>query len=435
MSFSSRIKAKQRIMAAQNQGRATLHLDNLDLTSKDLEKLVPFIAKTIPNITNLSLDNNQLHLLPDNITNLRQLRWLNLTNNILQSLPDSIGNLTTLYFLNLDGNCIIKLPDSIENLRNLGVLGLNNNNLVSVPASITRLLHLSYAPLSRNPLSLQSLLNINALPNSQEIFHLDLEHKDTLNRISDITSPEVLNIAQSVAEAYPNTSIEEFNTFFLRLSTDQVLGIGTYRLPLHEVGVGLDAEGNLSNELALKDTYMTLSELLEKTTQIIETVGLTTTKAFDLVKNKPEYLQGILDFGLSEEEIIQIGSIENIKAIYLKINEKIIERAYSENFEELDLGNLTAEEKAYARAAFYEIMGDYSPQLVASSNGNTKKPNQSNTPLAALPSLHNQANNTHHDKGGLGGLITPTNSSLLGNSDLHKRPIAKAVSPPRPAVG
>ena len=317
------VEAEQKIREEKERGGGNLTLDNLGLTSKDLAQLIPIINQELPNLTDLSLDNNIIESLPDsigslsnlyylylsnnnitivpdsieNLSNLRylylnnnnittlpdtignlsNLKWLDLDNNNITIVPDSIGNLSNLKWLNLDNNKIKFVPDSIGNLSNLNQLNLNNNNLESlhdsignhdnlivlflnnnnftiVPEAIANLPYLRNMVLSENPLSLESLLTISAINNSQKIFHLNQEHRDTLNQILEQPSTGVKNIARSIANDYPATSISEFNTLYHNLSTYQILGISEFELPLSELGIGLDSNGNLSNQLTLRIT-------------------------------------------------------------------------------------------------------------------------------------------------------------------------------------
>ena len=294
------VEAEQKIREEKERGGGNLTLDNLGLTSKDLAQLIPIINQELPNLTDLSLDNNiieslpdsigslsnlyylylsnnNITIVPDSIENLSNLRYLYLNNNNITTLPDTIGNLSNLKWLDLDNNNITIVPDSIGNLSNLNQLNLNNNNLESlhdsignhdnlivlflnnnnftiVPEAIANLPYLRNMVLSENPLSLESLLTISAINNSQKIFHLNQEHRDTLNQILEQPSTGVKNIARSIANDYPATSISEFNTLYHNLSTYQILGISEFELPLSELGIGLDSNGNLSNQLTLRIT-------------------------------------------------------------------------------------------------------------------------------------------------------------------------------------
>lgn len=75
----------------------------------------------------LNLNSKGLDNLTENITDLRDLRYLFLENNQLTSLPDTIGNLTNLHYLNIGGNRIDRLPENIVNLSKLRGLWLVDN--------------------------------------------------------------------------------------------------------------------------------------------------------------------------------------------------------------------------------------------------------------------------------------------------------------------
>ena len=64
---------------------------------------------------------------------------LDLSMNELQILPPEIGNLTNLKYINLGYNYLCGLPPEIGNLTNLENLKINNNNLYSLPPEICNL--------------------------------------------------------------------------------------------------------------------------------------------------------------------------------------------------------------------------------------------------------------------------------------------------------
>ena len=84
----------------------------------------------------LSLDHNNLTVLPAEIGFLTALENLTLHDNFLAELPAEIGFLTALQQLRLDRNRLRTLPDSIGNLACLTALHLDGNSLVALPASL-----------------------------------------------------------------------------------------------------------------------------------------------------------------------------------------------------------------------------------------------------------------------------------------------------------
>ena len=135
---SKKIKdeVEQKIKKSEYLGGLSLDLNGLDLRTQDLEKLIPVIKERLPKLKQLFLANNKLKSLPDNIGRLSKLKLLYLRNNNLKNLPSNI----------------IKTLTNITNVS-----------------------------LSKNPLSLETLLKIDALKNSK-IFDLDQEQKEQLNQ-------------------------------------------------------------------------------------------------------------------------------------------------------------------------------------------------------------------------------------------------------------
>ncbi len=100
----------------------------------------------------LFLHDNEITILPQEITSLINLRHLQLSNNLIDSFPLNTGNLTNLYHLDLANNKIINCPFEIGTLRNLRYLDLSNNQLENLPAEIGNLKALEVLKLSNNKL-------------------------------------------------------------------------------------------------------------------------------------------------------------------------------------------------------------------------------------------------------------------------------------------
>lgn len=81
-------------------------LDFLELTPEDLELMIPIIAKKLPKLKYLSLNNN---------------------NNI-RSLPYNIEELKNLKILSVQGCNLETLPESLKNNNNLEIIGLPIDN-------------------------------------------------------------------------------------------------------------------------------------------------------------------------------------------------------------------------------------------------------------------------------------------------------------------
>lgn len=100
----------------------------------------------------LNLSGNQFTTLPDQLTQLVELRHLYMGGNLLTELPDCVGNMLSLEALYLGGNQLEELPASLGRLWRLHSLGLNGNRLASVPASLADLRSLCSLALHDNRL-------------------------------------------------------------------------------------------------------------------------------------------------------------------------------------------------------------------------------------------------------------------------------------------
>ena len=87
-------------------------------------------------LRDLSLDHNQLTLLPAEIGCLLALECLSLHDNSLTVLPDELGCLVNLQQLRLDRNRLCTLPVTISNLKTLSVLHLDGNYFETLPTEI-----------------------------------------------------------------------------------------------------------------------------------------------------------------------------------------------------------------------------------------------------------------------------------------------------------
>ncbi|MGF1637344.1 MAG: COR domain-containing protein [Cyclobacteriaceae bacterium] len=95
---------------------------------------------------------NNLHYLPPQICQLKNLKELYLPHNLLSTLPDCLTELSQLQVLILTGNCFNNLPAAILDLKNLQLLYLTSNEISHLPEEIARLSNLKRLYLSRNRL-------------------------------------------------------------------------------------------------------------------------------------------------------------------------------------------------------------------------------------------------------------------------------------------
>jgi len=124
----------------------------LSLNNNQIKILPPEIG-SLTNLQTLSLNNNQIKSLPSEVGNLIQLRNLWIDNNRMETLPPEIGNLRNLRELWLDRNKITSLPPEIGKLGELRTVYLSNNQITSLPPEIGNLTNLRELSLYNNPIT------------------------------------------------------------------------------------------------------------------------------------------------------------------------------------------------------------------------------------------------------------------------------------------
>jgi Leucine-rich repeat (LRR) protein len=153
----------------------SISLDDNQLT------LLPESIGNLINLQAIILDDNQLTSLPESIGNLTNLKHIILYENQLTSLPESIGNLTNLKEMQFNNsNQLTTLPDSIGSLQNLARIHLSNNRLTSLPDSIGNLTKLKYLNIANNRLTTLP----DSIGNLQELEYLNIA-KNRLTSLPD----------------------------------------------------------------------------------------------------------------------------------------------------------------------------------------------------------------------------------------------------------
>lgn len=81
------------------------------------------------------------------------LRWLTLTDNCIETLPDEIGRCSQLQKLLLAGNRLQRLPDSLADCGRLELLRIAANRLTALPDWLLEMPKLSWLAFGGNPFS------------------------------------------------------------------------------------------------------------------------------------------------------------------------------------------------------------------------------------------------------------------------------------------
>jgi hypothetical protein len=87
----------------------------------------------------LDMNNLQLQVVPEELTELENIRSLILSGNVLSELPPFMYEWSSLVILDISYNAISCLPSTIENWTSLERLDVSHNRLVSLPTSLVKL--------------------------------------------------------------------------------------------------------------------------------------------------------------------------------------------------------------------------------------------------------------------------------------------------------
>jgi len=112
-------------------------------------------------LTELTIANSDLTVLPESLGELHHLQRLFCRFSSLRSLPESIGQLHQLKKLYCIDNQLQTFPESIGQLKNLQLLDCSNNQLETLPQSLGQLRQLKYLHCSDNQLrALEAVLKL-----------------------------------------------------------------------------------------------------------------------------------------------------------------------------------------------------------------------------------------------------------------------------------
>ncbi|KAI5638181.1 leucine rich repeat domain-containing protein [Phthorimaea operculella] len=118
------------------------------LTNESLPK--SFTATST--LRELNLSGNQMNFFPEQVLELKSIKYLYLGGNFIQKIPNEIWKLSCLQILSLGGNQISEVPESVGSLTSLQALVLSDNYIEQLPASIAHLNQLRSLLLHKNRL-------------------------------------------------------------------------------------------------------------------------------------------------------------------------------------------------------------------------------------------------------------------------------------------
>jgi len=165
------------------------NLKNLKYLNLDFNyiKDIPSWIIELSNLELISLGNNNLNTLPSDLSYLKQLKILYLNNNYFKTFPDCLVHIATLEDLNLSYNYLMDLPSNISNLKNLNRFSIEANLFAELPRQLLTLSNLEILNVGSNRIRIFSFCNAN-------LVSLDLGGNEIENVDSDINRYRRLNI-------------------------------------------------------------------------------------------------------------------------------------------------------------------------------------------------------------------------------------------------
>ncbi|MEL0609056.1 leucine-rich repeat-containing protein kinase family protein [Vibrio echinoideorum] len=187
--------------------------------SNNLFTHLPDVLGTLPKLEMVGFKTNQIKTVSEQSLPV-QLRWLILTDNAIEVLPHSLGERPRLQKLALAGNKIRVLPESMENLSSLELVRLSANQLTEFPEFLIKLPKLAWLAFAGNPFCKHpsSLDSVPAV--SSQCYSLNqvlgqgasgvISHANWLN--SDFDFPQEVAVkvfkGEVTSDGYPHDELE-----------------------------------------------------------------------------------------------------------------------------------------------------------------------------------------------------------------------------------
>lgn len=175
------------------------------------------ICSHLKNIKNLSLPNNKIKVIPNEIKNLVHLKKLDFSKNKIVVFSKELCELKNLEDLQLNENNIEFLPVEIENLSNLDFLYLSSNKIKILPKQFWSLTKLSYLYLNANPL-ISIPCDIKNLTNLQKF----LVDSESLRFFPPIKVWESLPFYDLDLDLFPKNLIAQSDALLEELENDDL---------------------------------------------------------------------------------------------------------------------------------------------------------------------------------------------------------------------
>lgn len=193
-----------------------------------------------------------IKILPLEISEFKQLRYLDISDNQIEKLPEGIGELNKLEELIIRGNNLKELPKSIKNLSSLVGLYASNNNFVKFPEDLDSLKSLRELELSYNKITeIPSKLVLPSLDflaiNGNKIYHFpkELLANNAINGLQLSNNP-IYNIPLEIFND-DYDCLDEIRNYFDSIEKESVTRL--YEVKLLVVGRGQVGKTCLSRKI------------------------------------------------------------------------------------------------------------------------------------------------------------------------------------------
>ncbi|WP_139685013.1 leucine-rich repeat-containing protein kinase family protein [Vibrio tasmaniensis] len=187
--------------------------------SNNLFTHLPDVLGTLPKLEMVGFKSNHIKTVSEQSLP-AQLRWLILTDNAIEVLPSSLGERPRLQKLALAGNKIRVLPESMGNLSNLELVRLSANQLTEFPEFLIKLPKLAWLAFAGNPFCKHpsSLDSVPAV--SSQCYSLNqvlgqgasgvISHANWLNRDFDFPQEVAVKVfkGEVTSDGYPHDELE-----------------------------------------------------------------------------------------------------------------------------------------------------------------------------------------------------------------------------------
>lgn len=127
-----------------------LHRLRIIFCSNNLFTALPAVLGSCPELTMIGFKSNRIRDVPATALP-PKLRWLTLTDNAIEQLPEEIGQCVHLQKLMLAGNCLTALPETLVHCQELELLRISANRLASLPVWLEQLPRLCWLACAGNP--------------------------------------------------------------------------------------------------------------------------------------------------------------------------------------------------------------------------------------------------------------------------------------------